>query len=186
MVSSNCQEQIYTRHQRAVRTWTTTDKTLHLRPQGHLSSPTSWMRNSMLWASEPCLVLTASFRVFSTLKESESEVAQSCPTLCDPMGCSPPGSSVHGISQARILEWAAIFFSRGSFRPRDRTIVFFIVRWILYHGATREALINYTLQCKINFFKNPRIKIYRILEVAFKKSILKQKFLQIHKAYCSH
>ena len=40
--------------------------------------------------------------------ESESEVTQSCPTLCDPMGCSLPGSSVHGILQARILEWVAI------------------------------------------------------------------------------
>ena len=40
--------------------------------------------------------------------ESESEVAQSCPTLCDPMDCSLPGSSVHGIFQARILEWVAI------------------------------------------------------------------------------
>ena len=40
----------------------------------------------------------------------ESEVAQSCPTLCDPMDCSMPGSSVHGIFQARILEWVAISF----------------------------------------------------------------------------
>ena len=55
--------------------------------------------------------------------ESESEVAQSCPTLCDPVDCSPPGSSVHGILQARILEWVAISFSRGSSRPRDRTQV---------------------------------------------------------------
>ena len=52
-----------------------------------------------------------------------SEVAQSCPTLCDPVDCSPPGSSVHGILQARILEWVAISFSRGSSRPRDRTQV---------------------------------------------------------------
>ena len=43
--------------------------------------------------------------------KSESEVAQSCPTLSDPMGCSPPGSSVHGIFQARVLEWAATVFS---------------------------------------------------------------------------
>ena len=50
-------------------------------------------------------------------------VAQSCPTLCNPMDCSPPGSSVHGILQARILEWIAIPFSRGSSRPRDRTPV---------------------------------------------------------------
>ena len=48
---------------------------------------------------------------------------QSCQTLCASMDCSPPGSSVHGISQARILEWAAISFSRGSFRPRDQTHV---------------------------------------------------------------
>ena len=42
---------------------------------------------------------------------------QSCPTLCDPMDCSPPGSSVHGILQARILEWVAMPFSRGSPHP---------------------------------------------------------------------
>ena len=49
------------------------------------------------------------------VKVKESEVAQSCLTLCDPMDCSPPGSSIHGILQARILEWAAISFSRGIF-----------------------------------------------------------------------
>ena len=43
--------------------------------------------------------------------KSESEVAQSCPTLCDPMDCSLPGSSIHGICQARVLEWGAIAFS---------------------------------------------------------------------------
>ena len=42
-------------------------------------------------------------------------VTKSCPTLCDPMACSPPGSSVHGISQARILKWIAIFFLQGIF-----------------------------------------------------------------------
>ena len=50
-----------------------------------------------------------------------SKVAQSCPTLCHPMDCSLPGSSVHGIFQTRVLEWVAISFSRGSARPRDRT-----------------------------------------------------------------
>ena len=59
--------------------------------------------------------------------ESVSQVAQSCPTLCDPMDCSLPGSSVHGIFQARILEWVAISFSRGSSWPRDRTRVPHIV-----------------------------------------------------------
>ena len=43
--------------------------------------------------------------------KSESEVAQSCPTLCDPMDCSPPGSSIHRVFQARVLEWGAIAFS---------------------------------------------------------------------------
>ena len=46
------------------------------------------------------------------------EVAQSCPGLCDPMDCSPPGFSIHGIFQARVLEWGAISFSRGSSQPR--------------------------------------------------------------------
>ena len=50
-------------------------------------------------------------------------VAQSRPTLCNPMDCSPPGHSVHGIIQERILEWVAIPFSRGSSPPRDRTQV---------------------------------------------------------------
>ena len=56
-----------------------------------------------------------------------SEVAQLCLTLCDPVNYSPPGSSVHGILQARILEWVAISFSRRSSRPRDRTQVSRIV-----------------------------------------------------------
>ena len=52
-----------------------------------------------------------------------SEVAQSYLTLCHPMDCSLPGSSVHGLLQARVLEWGAISFSRGSTQPRDRTWV---------------------------------------------------------------
>ena len=55
--------------------------------------------------------------------ESESEVDQLCPTLCDPMDCSLPDSSVHGIFQARVLEWIAISSSRGSSQPRDQTQV---------------------------------------------------------------
>ena len=52
--------------------------------------------------------------------------AQLCPTLFNPMDCSPAGSSVHGISQARILEWAAISCCRGSFQPRNQTHVSFV------------------------------------------------------------
>ena len=51
--------------------------------------------------------------------ESESEVAQSCLTLSDPMDCSPPGSSIHGIFQARVLEWGAIAFSDNNLRDGE-------------------------------------------------------------------
>ena len=56
-----------------------------------------------------------------------------CPTVCDPTDCSPPGSSVHGILQARTLEWAAIPFSRGSSQPMDRTQVSCTTGKILYY-----------------------------------------------------
>ena len=68
-----------------------------------------------------------------------SEVAQSRLTHCHPMDYSLPGSSVHGIFQARILEWVAISFSRGSSRPRDWTRVSHIVGRCFTIWATREA-----------------------------------------------
>ena len=72
-----------------------------------------------------------------TLKVS---VAQSCPTVCDPMDCSLPGSSVHGIFQARILEWVAISFSGGSSQWRgDWTWVSSISGRLFTIWATREA-----------------------------------------------
>ena len=76
------------------------------------------------------------------------EVAQSCPTLCDPVDCSSPGSSVHGILQARVLEWVAISFSRASSQPRDRTQVSCIAgrRFILW--ATREAPLGRFLKLR--------------------------------------
>ena len=72
-------------------------------------------------------------------------VAKSCPTLFDPVGCRPPGSSVHGIFQARKLEWVVISFSRGSSQPRDWTCVSCIGRWMLNHCATREAQTRWKL-----------------------------------------
>ena len=74
-----------------------------------------------------------------SLQVKWSEVAQSCPTLCDPVDCSPPGSSIHGILQARILEWVAISFSRGSSWPRDQTQVSCIAGKRFNLWATREA-----------------------------------------------
>ena len=67
------------------------------------------------------------------------EVAQSCPTLCDPVDCNLLGFSVHGILQARILEWIAISFSRGSSWPRDWTRVSHIGGRRFNLWATREA-----------------------------------------------
>ena len=65
-------------------------------------------------------------------------VTELCPTLWDPIGCSLPGSSIHGIFQVRILEWAAISFSRGSFQPRQQSWTSCMGRWILYHWTTRD------------------------------------------------
>ena len=74
---------------------------------------------------------------FPKLVLSEVKVDQSCPTLYDPMDCSPQGSSVHEILQARILEWVAILFSRGSSQPRDWTQVFTL--WFFTFWAERRA-----------------------------------------------
>ena len=68
-------------------------------------------------------------------------LTKSCPTLLQPMDCSLPGFSVRGILQARILEWVAMAFSRGSSRPRDRTCISCIARRVLYLAwlVTRRA-----------------------------------------------
>ena len=77
----------------------------------------------------------------STMREDgcKSEVVQSYVTLCDPMDCSLPGSSIHGIFQTRVLEWVAISFSRGSSRPGDQTQVSLIAGVQFTLWATREA-----------------------------------------------
>ena len=70
-------------------------------------------------------------------------VTQSCPTLCNLMDCSPPGSSVHGISQARILKWVAISFSRGSSWAKDWTWVSCIAGRFFTVWATRETPVTF-------------------------------------------
>ena len=75
-----------------------------------------------------------------------AQLLQSCLTLCDFMNCSLPGSSVHGVLQASILEEAARPFSRGSFQPRDRTCVSYIScigRQVLYHYGSLSQYIFY-------------------------------------------
>ena len=80
-------------------------------------------------------------------------VTQFCLTLCDPMDCSPPGSSIHGILQARILEWVAISFSRGSSQPRDWTQVSSIAGRFFTIWATREA--QSLLMCMLSWSLQP-------------------------------
>ena len=77
-----------------------------------------------------------------------SEVAQSCPTLFDSMDCSPPGFSIHGVFQARILEWVAISFSRGSSPPRDRTQVSCTEGRCFTLSATREVPAINAYKCQ--------------------------------------
>ena len=81
-------------------------------------------------------------------------VSQSCLTLCDPMACNLPGSSVSGILQARILEWVAICFSRGSSPPRDRTQVSCVAGRLFTIWATREGPSK--LLANLLFTRTPR------------------------------
>ena len=84
-----------------------------------------------------------------------SKLLQLCPTLCDPMDHIPPGSSVHGIFQASILEQVAISYSRGSSWPRDQTHISFIScigRRTFYHWAILESQLLLTSRTT-NFFK---------------------------------
>ena len=76
-----------------------------------------------------------------SLEVKWNEVAQLCPTLCNPVDCSLPGSSVHGIFQTNVLEWVAISFSRASSLPRDRTQVSHIVGRCFTVWTTKEVLV---------------------------------------------
>ena len=78
---------------------------------------------------------------------SISEVAQSCLILCNPRDCSLSGSSVHGIFQARVLEWIGISFSRGSFRPRNQTLVSRIAGRCFYRLTQRMTNTIMFLSC---------------------------------------
>ena len=107
----------------------------------------------MVWLSHPYMTTGKNhnfdytdlcWQVMSLLLNMLSAAAaakslQSCPTLCDPIDSSPPGSLIPGILQAKTLEWVAISFSRGSCQHRNWTCVSCIGRfWVLFHWATRE------------------------------------------------
>ena len=120
------------------------------------------------WSGSPI-----SWRIFHSLLSSTQskavkvkvKVTQSCPIFCDPTDCSLPGFSIHGIFQARVLEWVAISFSRGSSQPRDRTQVSSIVGSCfnrLSQGSPKAVKVTpfypeYEAQCT-----------HRLLELALK------------------
>ena len=89
------------------------------------------------WVKNYVHTKTCVWMDISALSVQFSSIAQSCPTLFDPMGCSLSGSSIHGIFQVRVLEW--ISFSRGPSRPRNRTQVSCIAGRCFTVWATREA-----------------------------------------------
>ena len=95
------------------------------------------------------------------------EVTQSCPTLCDHMDCSPPGSSVHGILQARILEWVDILLSRGPSWPRNQTQVSCIAGRFLICRAIRKALVpqSYMTLCDSMDYSPTGFSVHGILQV---------------------
>ena len=93
-------------------------------------------------------------------------------TLCNSMDCSLPGSSLHGIVQARVLEWAAISFSRGSSQPRDRTQVSLIPGRRFNIWATREAITEYNLL----FYIKPHIQLELLIAYFVKLMFERNKF----------
>ena len=119
------------------------------------TSPSLQLAYSILLAQFYCLPHTIIMCVCVCVCEL---VAQLCPTLCDPMDCSLPGSSVRGILPARILEWIAISFSRGSSWPRNETPVSCTAGRFFTFWATRETHYNvssmYHWFCLVVYIQN--------------------------------
>ena len=116
--------------------------------KGHPACSTLWLQGQVPGVFRMKMERQVDIKTFKycvCVPECMSIVAQLCPALCDPMDCSPPGSSVYGISQARMLEWVVIPFSRGSSWPKDQTCISCIDKWILYCWAIMEAPFKYYL-----------------------------------------
>ena len=106
-----------------------------------------------------------------TRKWKKVLVAQSCWTLCDPKDGSPPGSSVHGIVQARILEWITIPVSRGSSQPRDRTQVSCIVgRFFIFWAIAQTLMDNIFSKMKYKYKNFSRWRIWITLGLCLLQS----------------
>ena len=117
-----------------------------------------WGKCSKIRKLQGCECLKCHWMIhFNTVACVHAKSLQSCPTLCDPVACSPPGSSVHGILQARILEWVVMPSSRGSSWPRDGTRVScssciaggFFLFFLLYLNNFLLDIVD--LQCWVSF-----------------------------------
>ena len=121
----------------------------------HNSCPVG--RTPICWLNLVCKRITCSawktIGVLGLSLRDDGSVAQWCPTLWDPMGCSPPSSSAHEIFQARILQWVAISFSRGTSWPRDQTRM--AVSYIA-GSLVRFSQILYQLSHQGSWFKQSR------------------------------
>ena len=110
----------------------------------------SYMISSCLHHYPSWCVVVTSFMLFivwwnkcgSLIISLHAQSLESCPTICNPTDCSPPGSFVHGIFQAKILECVAISFSRGSCQPRVRIFISYIGKWTLNHWVTQEVQLQ--------------------------------------------
>ena len=110
-------------------------------------------RNTCSTMKSNILLASVSEWSCSVVSDSLRPHGQSSLTLCDPMDCSLPGSSVHGIFQAIALEWIAISFPRGSSRPRDQTRVSCIVDRRFTVWATREVLNSLKIACLLDLIR---------------------------------
>ena len=126
-----------------------------------VSLPCHSVDSRRTWSMQVLLIA-----VFRCLAYSCCLGAQSCLTRWNPMNYSPPGSTVHGVFQARILKWVAISFSRGSFRPRDWTCVFCISRRIPYQWAIWEAYSRCSVQVETQKWMN-KLAVSGVMKAAW-------------------
>ena len=143
-------------------------------------SPRDSQESSLALQSESINSLVLSLLYGGTLTHIHAwlhdKSLQSCPTLCDLMECSLPGTPVHGILQARILKWMAMPSSRGSSQPRDRTCISYVScigRWVLYHQCHLGS--PHTSLC---FPKSIHLKIWQTWTKQLAVWVVKLKVLQ--------
>ena len=120
------------------------------------------------WLTRPPSAPQAHLQAFRQWNfKSETEVAKSCPTLCDPMDCSLPGSSVHGIFQARVLEWVAISFSKNFKKDAP-----FSITILSGFGKKMESLIQSSMEQPLlntlgGFLKQLNVQQHYIRAITF-------------------